>query len=91
MAPILEKDTKKRETEYQWPETRDVAHREDARAKLMNHIEATAQKDDKTLISEIPTSQRQKKYKEEMREEGYTARGGSLKIYRTAERLRRKP
>ena len=48
-----------------------VAHREDKLTKLMNRIESAKQKADKTLISEIPTSQWIKRYEEELDEDGY--------------------
>ena len=79
-APIPEKSTKKRKTECQGPKMRDVARHEDTLARMMSHIGAARRKADKTLISEIPTNRRLKKYMDEMKEEGYASRGGISRI-----------
>ena len=74
MATIQEKETKKTRTDPQGSKTRDVAHHEDTIAKLANRIESSKQKEDATLISEIPTDLWLKEYTEEMKEDGRAAK-----------------
>ena len=71
MATIQENETKKRRTDPQGSKTRDVAHREDALAKLTNRIKSSTRKAGETIVSEIPTDLRREKYTEDMEEEGY--------------------